>query len=140
MHDIPNADAENRKKSETLKCNVLSLPCISITHCLTNWTPNTEVILRVELHSSSESQAFTGELIFTVHSVNKRPATTYPDNEQHLMEAVSKEITQKMNVLPHLISLAEFWVSNASTREPRLSISVSDVKVRPAVPGCISVT
>lgn len=26
MHDIPNADAENRKKSETLKCNVLSLP------------------------------------------------------------------------------------------------------------------
>lgn len=128
------------EKSETLKCNVLSLPYISITHCLTSWTPKTEVILRVELHSSSESQAFTGGLIFTVHSVNKRPATTYADNEQHLMEAVSKEITQKMNVLPHLISLAEFWVSNASTREPRLSISVSDVKVRPAVPGCISVT
>lgn len=66
--------------------------------------------------------------------------TTYSDNEQYLIEVVSEQFTERMNVLPHLISLAEFWVSNANTREPRLSISVSDVKVRPAVLGCISVT
>lgn len=40
---------------------------------------------------------------------------------------------------PRLTSLADFWVSNANRREPRLSISVW-CQVTPAVPSSISVT
>lgn len=49
-------------------------------------------------------------------------------------------MTQRMNALPHLSSLAQLGVFNANTREPRLSISESGVTVGPAVPDSISMT
>lgn len=36
--------------------------------------------------------------------------------------------------------LADFWVSNTNKRELKLSISLSNVKVRAAVPACINTT
>lgn len=76
---------------------------------------------------------FIGKPLFTVRGANDKSMTAYLENEQLLIEVVSEKITERMNVLPRLIPLAERWVSHANTRQPRLSISASDVKVRPAV-------